>query len=155
MLISKPEGQPWNMLDIIKPKGPGVKSNAGNDPGDDRGHHDDDDDDDGGGDGNDEDDNDEDDDDEDDEDDTMTIRTVMMTMAMAMMVVVVMMMMTTTTTTTTTTTMIMVPGNDKQLHSWRVSNMPHTFHGSVYNIFVAPIMVRSYRAYYFSLYLCE
>jgi hypothetical protein len=51
--------------------------------------------------------------------------------------------------------MMATPGNDKQLRSWRVSSMPDTFHGSVYNIFVAPTMVISYRAYYFPLYSCE
>lgn len=57
-----------------------------------------------------------------------------------------------TMTMTPTTTIVRITGDDKQLHSWRLSSMPDTFHGSVYNIFVAPIIVIRYRAHYF--YLC-
>ena len=72
-------------------------------------------------------------------------------MVIGMMMMTTVMTVTMRTITPTTTMIVIITGGDKQLHSWRVSSMPGTFHGSVYNIFVTPTIVRRYRIHYFSL----
>lgn len=59
------------------------------------------------------------------------------------------------TVTPTTTMIVIITGGDKQWHSRGVSSMPGTFHGSVYHIVVAPIIVRRYRTHYLSLCFYE